>query len=271
MTKLTNGLANTHITLEKKFESLIRGKSVAILGRGPSLAACDADTVESYDTVVRVHRPAPIDLWWPPPLVQPEWQAKVGKRTDILYTSFGIDTNSPRAVQEEFINRVVTSFLEEGGAIICRPEPIYALHFSVQCASELIEVMTPLRYVTYSMFKELKQAIGATPYPGTCALADVLTYGPSTVFIGGMTCYVDASPIGIIESGNHTSKADFNFIRNLWRPHPITVKIDPVMERLFEITDESVPTEAPTAADIYETSADGSVNTYMKKRSDDKL
>lgn len=268
MTPLTNGLPNNHITLERQFESLIRDKSVAILSRGPSLAECDADTVESYDTVVRVHRPAPIDAWWPPPLIQSEWQAKVGKRTDILYTSFGITDDKPREVQEEFIKRVVSSFLEEGGTMLCRPEPLYALHVSVLRASNLIEWMTPLRYVNYALFKELTDAIGATPYPGTCVLADVLAYEPSNVFIGGMTCYVDASPVGIIEEG-HTSKADFNFIRKVWRSNPNTVKIDTVMEHLFRTTDEFVPSKAPTAADVYETSADGSVNTYVPKKSRD--
>ena len=263
-TRLTNGLPNTHKTLEREFESLISGKSVAILGRGPSLAECDAETVESYDTVVRVHRPAPIDLWWPPPLVQEEWQAKVGKRTDILYTSVGITENQPREVQDDFIVRVVTSFLEEGGAMLCRPEPLYAIHTSVRRASILIERMAPLRYVTYALFKELSDAIRATPYPGTCVVADVLAQKPSNIFIGGMTCYVDASPIGIFEEG-HKSKADFNFIRNIWRSNPDTVKVDFLMEELFRTVDESMPTEAPTAADIYQTSADGSVNTYIQR------
>lgn len=268
MTPLTNRLPNTHITLERKFESLIRGKSVAILSRGPSLAECDAETIESYDTIVRVHRPAPIDAWWPPPLVQPEWQVKVGKRTDVLYTSFGFDFGAPMPKQHEFITRVVTSFRDEGGKVLCRPEPVYARHDSVCSASRFIERMTPLRYVTDSLFDQLRASIGAVPYPGTCVLADVLAYEPLNIFIGGMTCYLDASPVGIIE-GAHTSKADFNFIRNLWRPRPISVKIDPVMKHLFEITDESVPTVAPTAAEIYETSADGSVNTYVAKKSDD--
>ncbi len=237
---------------------------MAILGRGPSLAECDADTIESYDTVVRVHRPAPIDLWWPPPLVQEEWQAKVGKRTDILYTSFGFVKNLGREVQEDFITRVVSAFLEEGGAILCRPEPIYAIHNNVRKASQFIERTTPLRYLNFSVYDQLTVSINAVPYPGTCVLADVLAYEPSTIFIGGMTCYVDASPVGIIE-GLHKSKADFNYIRKLWRTHPISIRIDPVMEGLFETTEESVPTEAPTAADIYQTSADGSVNTYKPK------
>lgn len=237
---------------------------MAILSRGPSLAECDAETVESYDTVVRVHRPAPIDLWWPPPLVQEDWQAKVGKRTDVLYTSFGFTSDQPLAVQEDFITRVVTAFVDEGGAVLCRPEPSYAMHFSMIEASKFIERMAPLRYVAISLFEHLRASLNAVPYPGTCALADVLAYEPSNIFVGGMTCYLDASPVGIIEAA-HTSKADFNYIRKLWRTHPISIRIDPVMEGLFETTDESVPTEAPTAADIYQTSADGSVNTYKLK------
>lgn len=261
---MINVLPNTHIKLEKRFESLIRGKSVAILGRGPSLAECDAATVESYDTVVRVHRPAPIDAWWPPPLVQEEWQAKVGRRTDILYTSFGFASSPPEKVEEEFLTRVVTSFRSEGGKVLCRPEPVYALNPEVRPASRLIERMTPLRYVNLSLYDYLRVSLNAVPYPGTCVVADVLAYRPAKIFLGGMTCYLDASSMGIIEQG-HKSKADFNFIRKLWRTHPISIRIDSVMEGLFETTDESVPTKAPTAAEIYETSADGSVNTYKPK------
>ena len=262
---MKNGLTNVHLQLEKEFESLIRGKSVAILGRGPSLEQCDGEIIESHDVIVRVHRPAPIDLWWPPPLVQKEWQAKVGTRTEILYTSFGFTSATNPTIQKDFIDRVVNSFRNEGGKLLCRPEPIYAISPEVRPASKFIEQKMSLRYLSYSLYEQLRDVCNSVPYPGTCVVADVLAYEPSNIFIGGMTCYLDASPVGIVE-GSHVSKADFNFIRNVWRSNPVDVQVDPLMEELFRTIDESIPTEAPTAGDLYQTSADGSVNTYISKK-----
>ena len=260
---MKNGLTNIHLKLEKEFESLIRGKSVAVLGRGPSLSECSAEIIESYDTIARVHRPAPVELWWPPPLVQPEWQDRVGARTDILYTSFGFTDQQDRTIQNEFIGRVISSFKEEGGKLLCRPEPFYAI-FKLKSGSHYIEETQALRYLGIGVYEELKKTLTSVPYPGTCVVADVMMYEPACIFIGGMTCYLDASSVGIIEM-DHVSKSDFNFIRNIWESNPDCVRVDPLMEELFHTVDESIPTEAPTAADIYQTSADGSVNTYVRK------
>lgn len=264
---LTSALTNVHLSLEKDFESLIRGKSVAILGRGPSLSGGSAEVIESCDTIARVHRPAPVDTWWPPPLVQTEWQSKVGTRTDILYTSFGLNLQQELEVQLDFMNRVISSFAEEGGKMLCRPEPFYAL-FELTQSSHLIEEKHPLRYLGIGVYEELKKTLKSVPYPGTCVVADIMMYEPARVFIGGMTCYLDASPVGIIEM-DHVSKSDFNFIRNIWRSNADGVRVDPLMEELFQTIDESIPTRAPTAAEIYQTSADGSVNTYVQKQYDD--
>ena len=254
-----NQLDNYHLGLHRRFANYLKGKSVAILGRGPSLQSCEASVIESYDVVVRTHRPAPVENWWPPPLVQPEWQDKVGSRTDILYSSLG-------NVNEEFIERVVNSFKDEGGLFLCRPHPWYTMHRLKDCI--IMERFMPVRYLDVGLYNELTRALdlgikwGGNPFPGTLVVADILSHNVSRVFIGGMTCYCDKSDMGIMEGGKK-SKCDFNYIRKLWRDNRAIISVDPIMEELFETLDDSVPECAPKANEIYETSADGVVNQYI--------
>ena len=107
---LDNKISNAHLELNRQMAEYLDGKSVAILGRGPSLSACNAEIIESHDVVARVHRPAPVEDWWPPPLVQPEWQSRVGHRTDILYSSMGTDGPQLDTHTMEWINRVCAAF-----------------------------------------------------------------------------------------------------------------------------------------------------------------
>lgn len=251
---IKNGLANHHVALEKEFAEYISGKSVAILGRGPSLRSCSADVVESYDIIVRVHRPAPVADWWPPPFVQPEWHDRVGTRTDVLYTSLG-------NVDHAFIERIMTNFIKEGGRFVCRPHPLYAM--STRYWSDRIESYMPMRYVSIGLYHELYKHLGMQPFPGTIVLADILNHNISQLFIGGMTCYLDASLVGV-EEGGRGSKRDFNYIRSIWKDNQDTVVVDPEMHELFETVDESIPETAPTAKEVYKDGEDGDVNDYTR-------
>lgn len=260
-----NELSNLHREIHDRFAEYLDGKSVAILGRGPSLQCCDRGTVESYDVVVRVHRPAPVEAWWPPPLVQPEWQERVGSRTDIFYTSIG-------EVTEDFMERVVTAFQKEGGTFLCRPHPVYALASQKWCM--LTETFMQVRYVDIGLYFDLMKGIdftdtfklthrlGATPFPGTLAVADILSHNVKEAFIGGMTCYCDRSDVGIIES-TRISKCDFNYLRSLREQHPDKIKVDPQMDKLFKTVDYTIPAEAPAANELYTHDHEGSVNDYI--------
>ena len=256
-----NKLSNEHVKLNRQFAGCLENKSVAILGRGPSLRACSRTLIESYDVVVRVHRPAPIEGWWPPPLVQEGWQSIVGARTDILYSSFGFTKDIDDEM--EFFDRMTSSFLDEGGKFMCRPHPRYALDDWL--TSHKLAERLPLRFVDIGLYLELWRKIGATPFPGTIVVSDILAYPVKEVFIGGMTCYLDNSPVGIIESnGFRVSKRDFNYIRSIWRANEDRITVDPIMKDLFLSIDEAVPTRAPEAHEVYQADEDGVVNNYLR-------
>lgn len=258
---IDNKISNAHLELDRQMAEFLDGKSVAILGRGPSLATCDAEIIESHDVIVRVHRPAPIEDWWPPPLVQPEWQSRVGSRTDILYSSMGTGKRGMDDHQREWINRVCKAFKDEGGVFFCRPHPFYALN--TNAVSDFIEsVHYDIRFVDVGIYLRLRQLFKTFPFPGTLAVVDILSFNVSELYIGGMTCYCDKSPIGIEESGRK-SKCDFNYIRSLWRDNS-NVSVDPIMEELFTTVDESVPEKAFSVGDLYKLSDDGVANQYVE-------
>lgn len=250
-----NRLNNLHITLNRDFADYLENKSVAILGRGPSLQSCSRSVIESYDVIVRVHRPAPIEDWWPPPLVQEEWQSMVGSRTNILYSSLG------RGANDAFIERVTSSFKDEGGKFLCHPHPWYAITNQYSCS--IMERTMPVRYVDIALYHSLYKYLRVDPFPGTLVVADILTHKVSKVFIGGMTCYCDRSKVGIMEDYKK-SKCDFNYIRSIWQCSNDQIVVDPVMEELFNIIGESVPETAPGAHDLYQVGDNGVVNRYIE-------
>lgn len=254
---------STHRKLDNRFAKYLRGKSVAILGRGPSLASCSADVIDSYDVVVRVHRPAPIESWWPPPFVQPEWRERVGHRTDIFYTSFDYAKEPPDTEQVEFLGRMFTTFMAEGGSFICKPHPHYAVT-DILANNRMRELWGELRYVGLGLYFNLWKIMGYPPFPGTLVVADILAHDVTSVFIGGMTCYCERHPAGIAEAGR-MSKADFNFIRNCYRYHD-NVSVDPMMEELFDTLDGAISACAPSVHELYRTDADGAVNNYVASR-----
>lgn len=258
---IDNKISNAHLELDRQMAEFLEGKSVAILGRGPSLASCNAEIIESHDVVVRVHRPAPVEDWWPPPLVQPEWQNRVGSRTDILYSSMGTGGAELNVQKKEWINRVCKAFKDEGGKFFCRPHPIYAMQ--TNNVSDYVEFWHyEIRFVDLAVYLRLRRELNSYPFPGTLAVADIFSFNVTKAFIGGMTCYCDKSSIGIEEDGRK-SKCDFNYIRSLWRNNP-NVSVDPIMEELFNTVDEIVPEKALSVGDLYKLSDDGVANQYME-------
>ena len=152
-------------------------------------------------------------------------------------------------------------FKDEGGRFFCRPHPSYAVNASN--ISDFIErVHYDIRFVDVGIYLRLRQLFKTFPFPGTLVVADILAFNINKLFIGGMTCYCDKSPIGIEEDGRK-SKCDFNYIRSLWRDNP-NVSVDPIMENLFNTVDEIVPDKAFSVGDLYKLSDDGAANQYME-------
>ena len=86
-------------TLHVEFAEFLRGKRVAMVGKGVCPDIAQGEYIDSFDIVVRVHWPIPYhnDIlpgdrsedkpgikWDPPPFMPPHWQHILGKRTDIF-------------------------------------------------------------------------------------------------------------------------------------------------------------------------------------------
>lgn len=237
--------------LNRKFADLITGKSVAIIGSGPTLTSCNGEYIDSFDVVVRIHELVPKvvlpgsqepAIWYPPPFVPTEWHKYVGKRTDIYYDNLGDPCT------RSFMKRAVESFKDEGGLFWCVQS---ADHYLTAMSdkwhiSNIIDIRPPdlelHRYVqhytspTYFM-------MGWPPLEGTLIVADILTHDISSVFIAGMDCYVNekAPPqkevVQVFDNKQQhrtvCSASNFFFLRNLWEQNE-NVSVDPVMKSLFE-------------------------------------
>ena len=224
--------------LNREFGEFLNDKSVAILGRGMSIQSLSGKYIDSFDVVVRIHKPVPSLpgnpdglAWQPPPFVPTTWQSIVGKRTDIYYDNLG----HPCGL--DFIEQVIDAFKVEGGKFWCVESPYHYISRldDKQFVAKHIDVRVP----SLEFYDSVKFGLlgGASPLEGTLVVADILQYDIKCAFIAGMDCFCDEDNPPRKESvrmgDRYVDKgANFFFLRDLWKKHD-NITVDKVMESLF--------------------------------------
>ena len=207
--------------LDEQFSKYLDGKSVAILGHGPSLGVCNGAEIEKYDVVVRIHGTAPSGYACWGVLPDKDWHGRVGKRTDIYYHN---------TADAKWVSIKVKEFKEAGGKFWCCENPWVALPYTD--VSDAMDALIDYRYPSLELYFATYRLIGSNPIPGTLVLADILRHNVSNVFIGGMTCWIeDMASVGRQDNA-HNSWQDFKWMYELWHEND-KVKADKTIESLF--------------------------------------
>ena len=221
--------------LDKAFAGFIKGKSVAVMARGASLESCDGEHVDSFDVVVRMHRPMPgvkEDLAWEcPPFVPVDWQERVGTRTDIFYHDFN-------GVTEEVLHRYLAAFFEEGGRFLC----VDYQNFNAQRHSAthryIESKIHPVRKVRPELYWHLHEQGLSHALSGTEILCDVLGCDPVSVFVAGF------AGRGEVIGGDSKLERDLGFIRQLYLERD-NISVDGMMQEIFDAADEADESYTP--------------------------
>lgn len=204
--------------LDEAFAKFLDGKSVAILGHGPSLRVCNGAEIEKYDVIVRIHG-AILPGFGPVP--NPEWHDKVGKRTDIYYHNFA-DVNA--AI------KAIDAFKKANGKFWCCENPFTVMGNTR--FGKVIDTLIEYRYPSLELYYETYRLVGSNPVPGTLVLTDIMRHKVSDVFIGGMTCWLEDMTSPGRQDNAHNSWQDFKWMYELWRDND-KLKVDKTLEALF--------------------------------------
>lgn len=231
--------------LHTDFAEYLKGKRVAIVGKGCPFDYRQGDKIDAYDVVVRVHWPIPYhdDImpghtseqkpglkWDPPPFVPKKWQPIVGSKTNIFYTT--IKGGDPKWCQN-----IVDAFKDEGGQFICEWHP--GSQAAGWWSSGRLAYYHPVRQLNVSIFQYLLKELGSEPLGGTCVLLDICRHQVDEVYLTGLQCFVSEEyPDGITPGRpkNDVVPLDnFKFVRQFVRDHKDRITIDPNMAKMFSI------------------------------------
>lgn len=213
---------------DEEFAEFLKGKSVAVCGRGNSLERCDGTYIDSFDVVVRIHGPIPgikdeIN-WQPEPDFVPEaWHDRIGRKTDIFYH----DLNG---VSERRCHQVFDSFFEHGGKFVGVDFTNFNTHKHPQTHSYIENEICMVRKTNPSIYFYLHKHLGSRPMAGTEILVDIIMHDVSLVYICGMA-RIDHMPYNA--SYDKDSKNDDRFIHGLVIEHD-NIIVDSVMEKVYE-------------------------------------
>lgn len=229
--------------LQEEFAQFLRGKSVAIVGKG--LREDEPENpewgkrIDSYDVVVRVHWPIPYHgdvlpghtseqkpgiKWDPPPFVPEKWQPIVGSKTHIFYTTIADGGR-------DWCKSIVDTFRDEGGRFICELNP----GIVKRPPRGMLKEHTEVRQVPF-LYRYLCGVLDSEPFGGTMAVVDILRHAVSEVFITRMPCFFsDSHPDGFRgPSPRAMPPNDLRFLRGLWENNRDRITIDPFMEYVFD-------------------------------------
>lgn len=222
----------------QEFADYLRGKRVAMVGKGAPEHERQGDFIDLFDVVVRVHWPIPYHAdikpgdrsedkpglkWDPPPFVPEKWQPIVGKKTHIFYTSLhGGDRN--------WCKSIVDAFAADGGKFICEVHPGIMPR---PPEGKLMEHY-PVRQLVPELYYHLRQSIVSEPFGGTIAIADICRHEVTEVYLTGFSCFIsDEHPTGTTDNPHVVPLNDFRWLRNFVRQHPDRIKIDDFMTYAF--------------------------------------
>ena len=254
--------------LDKTFSDYLKGRSVAIVGRG-GLEYMEGmeqgEYIDSHDVVIRIHDPRPYSCEqreyfekhnlgaYPydpyggvPPWgmsmkpVPEEWHSRVGKRCDVMYFHRGRIKESwwrklPEHESDESLElflqnmtKEYQSFRRNGGKFLCAESWL-----NHQYDTEMFWQDVGVRYLTQDHWLNTMRAIGGSrPFAGTLVTTDVLRHEVERVFITGMSKYGTAGEFAEeSERGGLQPENDLRYLLGLARAHPHRVAIDKNMHR----------------------------------------
>ena len=230
--------------LQAEFAEFLRGKSVAIVGKGVREDEPEnpewGKRIDSYDVVVRVHWPIPYhgDIlpghtseqkseikWDPPPFVPKKWQPIVGSKTHIFYTTI-VDAG------RGWCKSIIQAFRDEGGLFICEMHPSIISHLP----SGMLKEHTEVRQVSVYVHHRLYDLLGSQPFGGTMAVVDILRHAVREVYITRMPCFFSNSHLDGFRGPNPQAipPNDLRFLKGLWEDNRDRITVDPFMEYVFD-------------------------------------
>ena len=242
MTKPLYDFYDERRELDLQFAEYLRGKRIAIVGKGVREDTTDGDFIDSFDVVARIHWPIPYHAdilpgqrsedkpghkWDPPPFVPEKWQPVVGKKTHVFYTSI-------KEAGANWCRSIADTFRNEGGKFICEWHPSGAAGTN---RSRRLLGYHPVRQLPREIFYHFWQVLGTEPLGGLVTLADICRHEVNSVYLTGMQCFVsDEYPDGITPGrpDNDVVPYDnFEWIRAFVRNHRDRVTIDDYMNYVF--------------------------------------
>ena len=228
--------------IRKRFADYLRGKRVAMVGKGVPKDIMQGDYIDSFDVVVRVHWPIPYHdgilpgvrsedepriKWDPPPFVPKKWQPILGKKTHIFYTTIA-------HADAKWCKLIATTFEEEGGRFIVESNPGLMLQPMVGRMVGVYDVYQTSR----STFMHLRKILGSEPFGGTLAIFEICSHEVAEVYLTGFSCFIsDETPDGMTENKPNFRTIplnDFRWIRQLVNKNPDRVTVDSYMRYVFE-------------------------------------
>lgn len=234
---------------DRSFSQYLDGKTVAIVGRGPSANDDCGKHIDSHDVVVRVHRAIPLEHYdappedgeivkerakWgkPEPFVPEAWQDKVGVKANIFYNSLG-----PH-VPMSFFNSLIRGLHAAGGRFVSSDSP----HNITRYVKELLLFENcgfDIRTLSAEKYAHVASILGSTPYKGTAVIADIVSYNIKSLWLTGFDCMhsLDWHRGWNEPQYDKCSRNDFKFIRNLWSEHA-WIEVSPKLKKLFEAVPE---------------------------------
>ena len=228
--------------IHKRFSDYLRGKRVAMVGKGAPKDIVQGDYIDSFDVVVRVHWPIPYHdgilpgviseneprmKWDPPPFVPEKWQPILGKKTHIFYTTIA-------RADRKWCGLVARTFKEEGGRFIVESNPGLMLQ---PIAGRMVDVYDVYQ-TSLSTFLHLRKILGSEPFGGTLAIFEICSHEVAEVYLTGFSCFIsDETPDGMTENKPNFLTIplyDFRWIRQLVKDNPDRITVDSYMQYVFE-------------------------------------
>lgn len=161
--------------LDGAFSSLVRDKTIAVVGPAPYTANVDlVEEIESRDLVVRINRGFPVNE---------EMKKHVGERTDIHYT---VGPWIKRNMDTYFKNITETpiKFMS-----LTYPRKLKSEENSVK--KKLMSCGVGYKKVSNLDFSNFIAILKARPSTGNMAILDLLAYPIKELYICGVTFYMD--------------------------------------------------------------------------------
>lgn len=234
------------------FESLIRGKTVALVGPAMYMNRCGwGREIDAHDTVVRINRGIEsID----------RYAEDVGTRTDVLYSCLieraqQTGKLDPDQLADHYHIKWIVAPPESDMKGIARSTKFHGLASPKKVKNIMKRV--PIRLVDHEFHTSLAKKVQCKPNTGFLAIYDLLRLDPKYLSIYGFSFYLDGflpgQKSGVEKEKNCTEQefADmaFNSRRhvqvNMWSyaketlPYSERIKTDPVLTRILELSEFS--------------------------------